>query len=125
MKQKTRSWIIIILLFMFGNPLLLIGLLVNFVDEQIGVYMGLIGALCLIVSIISAIIMVFTIADKKCPQCGKKIPSNSKFCIECGEELKEKPNTKGENLPGKICSQCGSSNPSHSKFCLECGGELN
>lgn len=87
MKQKNRSWLIIILLFMVGIAVLPTGLILYFADMEIGDIFILFGALCLIISIISAIMMIFTIVDKKCPQCGKNIPSNSKFCLECGQKL--------------------------------------
>lgn len=49
---------------------------------------------------------------KKCPKCNANLPSNAKFCIECG--------TKLEN----ICLKCGTVNSIDSKFCQECGEEL-
>ena len=49
---------------------------------------------------------------KKCPKCNANLPSNAKFCIECG--------TKLEN----ICPKCGAVNSIDAKFCPECGEKL-
>jgi membrane protease subunit (stomatin/prohibitin family) len=46
-----------------------------------------------------------------CPNCGKPIPANSKFCPNCGAKVDE--NT--------FCKKCGSEIPKGSKFCPECG----
>lgn len=52
-----------------------------------------------------------------CKKCGKTLPANAKFCLECG--------TKVEVLADNemICPVCGKKNPK-GKFCLECGAPL-
>lgn len=52
-----------------------------------------------------------------CPNCGKPVPANAKFCLECG--------TKIEHLsPNElICPACGAKTPK-GKFCIECGAPL-
>ena len=52
-----------------------------------------------------------------CKKCGKILPANAKFCLECG--------TKVEVLADNemICPVCGKKNPK-GKFCLECGAPL-
>lgn len=53
----------------------------------------------------------------QCPNCGKDVPANAKFCLECG--------TKIENLAENemICPACGNKTPK-GKFCMECGASL-
>ena len=52
-----------------------------------------------------------------CKKCGKALPANAKFWLECG--------TKVEVLADNemICPVCGKKNPK-GKFCLECGAPL-
>lgn len=50
--------------------------------------------------------------SKKCPKCGANLPSNAKFCLECGTKLEKK------------CSKCGAITKLDAKFCPECGEEL-
>lgn len=54
---------------------------------------------------------------QKCPKCGNELPSNAKFCLECG--------AKTENLSENemICPHCGKKTPK-GKFCMECGEKL-
>jgi membrane protease subunit (stomatin/prohibitin family) len=49
-------------------------------------------------------------AAMTCPNCGKTIPADSKFCPECGF-----------GLAPKKCTNCGADVPPGSKFCPECG----
>lgn len=49
-----------------------------------------------------------------CPKCSKQIPSNSKFCPECGEKLSS----------GVFCKECGQSLPAGAKFCPACGKKV-
>ncbi len=51
-----------------------------------------------------------------CPQCQSELPSNSKFCNECGAKIEL-------NRP-KFCHQCGASVSIGVKFCSECGTKL-
>lgn len=50
---------------------------------------------------------------KKCPNCGNEIPSNSKFCNNCGAKL------------NKVCPSCGSENESDANYCFKCGQKLD
>ncbi len=49
-----------------------------------------------------------------CSNCKAHIPVESKFCPECGEELKTEI----------VCSNCKAHIPVESKFCPKCGEEL-
>lgn len=48
----------------------------------------------------------------KCPSCSAMIPSTSKFCPECGQQIKT------------FCSSCGTKVAPGTKFCPECGGKI-
>ena len=50
---------------------------------------------------------------KKCPTCGNEIPSNSKFCNNCGAKL------------NKVCPSCGSENESDANYFFKCGQKLD
>lgn len=45
----------------------------------------------------------------KCGKCGKILPDESNFCMECGAPI------------DKFCSSCGFKLPPRAKFCCECG----
>ena len=47
-----------------------------------------------------------------CAHCGNALPSNAKFCLECGRQV------LAENEI--VCASCGAKTPK-GKFCLECG----
>ena len=49
-----------------------------------------------------------------CPQCEAPMPSNAKFCPECGAQLKAKTE----------CPNCGEKFTPGAKFCPECGQKL-
>lgn len=49
-----------------------------------------------------------------CCKCGSKIPTGSKFCLECGEMVQD----------ATFCPNCGEKIPSDSKFCLKCGNKI-
>ena len=49
-----------------------------------------------------------------CPKCGKKSPSEMKFCLECGAVNKIE-------APKKETCQCGTEIKPGMKFCMECG----
>lgn len=49
-----------------------------------------------------------------CPQCEAPMPSNAKFCPECGAQLKAKTE----------CPNCGEKFTPGAKFCPECGHKL-
>lgn len=50
--------------------------------------------------------------QKICPQCGKVLSPNAKFCLECGFALVKK------------CSNCGADIPDGTKFCPQCGTKV-
>jgi membrane protease subunit (stomatin/prohibitin family) len=56
----------------------------------------------------------------KCPNCNAMVPSDNKFCPQCGKPLPS---------PGQAsvikCYKCGSVIPTGSKFCPECGNSYN
>ena len=79
----------------------------------------------------------------KCTKCGASLPSNAKFCLECGEKAvtvvsegmvvcPQCGNTvvKGKFCPecghkfSAVCPQCGKEVVLGAKFCLECGEKL-
>ena len=78
----------------------------------------------------------------KCPSCGNQLPSNAKFCLECGSKIVSLNDSEmicpacGQKTPkGKFCmecgemlvkkcSNCGSEIPAGGKFCLECGQKV-
>lgn len=49
-----------------------------------------------------------------CPNCGKPLAVNAKFCPECGFSLK----------PKDKCPNCGAKLQPGAKFCAECGHKL-
>ena len=53
----------------------------------------------------------------KCPKCGSTLPTNAKFCLECGAKVE----TPAENE--MICPKCGNKTPK-GRFCSECGAKL-
>ena len=78
-----------------------------------------------------------------CPSCGKPLPPNAKFCLECGTKIEQlAPNEMvcpscGKKTPkGKFCMECGhplanscpncgAEIPQGAKFCLECGSKID
>lgn len=78
----------------------------------------------------------------KCPTCGNELPSNAKFCLECGSKIEQLeaneiicPNCNQKTLKGKFCLNCGAALikkcpncgveiPTNGKFCLECGTKI-
>ena len=53
----------------------------------------------------------------KCPHCGNELPTNAKFCLECGTKIEQ----LAENE--MICPSCGQKTPKN-KFCIKCGQHL-
>lgn len=55
------------------------------------------------------------VPETKCEKCGATLPSNAKFCLECGEKVSPK-------LPVDtvVCPECGNT-VAKGKFCPECG----
>ncbi|MBU5463435.1 SPFH domain-containing protein [Anaerotignum sp. MSJ-24] len=80
--------------------------------------------------------------NTKCPNCGSLLPSNAKFCLECGTKIETLsdneiicPNCGKKTPKGKFCIECGqplinkcpncgAEVPPNGKFCLECGTKL-
>lgn len=52
---------------------------------------------------------------KICPDCKAEVKKTAKFCPECGKKLTAEP---------KKCPKCGSEAKSTAKFCPECGEKL-
>ena len=52
-----------------------------------------------------------------CANCGKPLPANAKFCMECGAKAEHKEHTE------MICPACGKVTRK-GKFCMECGAPL-
>lgn len=79
-----------------------------------------------------------------CTKCGKQNPDNTKFCIDCGNPLKQpapisstsakvveeiisppvKPVTEQQKPNSVFCTKCGKQNSVNTKFCVECGNIL-
>ena len=81
--------------------------------------------------------------EAKCAKCGASLPTNARFCLECGEKvLPPVPDgmivcpecgntvTKGKFCPEcghkfiTACPKCGKNVVEGAKFCLECGEKL-
>ena len=76
-----------------------------------------------------------------CASCNSPIPTNSKFCLECGQAVLAKnevicPSCNTKTPSGKFCLECGTTMvkkcpecnvelPPNGKFCLECGHKLS
>lgn len=52
------------------------------------------------------------VENTTCTNCGNVLPTNAKFCMECGQAVIRK------------CPNCGVEVPQGGKFCLECGTKL-
>jgi membrane protease subunit (stomatin/prohibitin family) len=50
-----------------------------------------------------------------CCKCNSRIPNGSKFCLECGEQVKTELH----------CQNCGEKMQPNAKFCNNCGDKLN
>lgn len=75
-----------------------------------------------------------------CVKCGKPLPPNAKFCLECGQQVLLEndiicPSCGMKTPKGRFCSECGAPMvkkcpecdteiPQGGKFCLECGHKL-
>lgn len=50
-----------------------------------------------------------------CRKCNSNVPAGSKFCLNCGEQVKAE----------LVCQNCGEKMPPNAKFCNNCGNKLN
>ena len=83
-------------------------------------------------------------AGATCAKCGAALPSNAKFCLECGEKVIHSEVAKvtcpicgakvmqgkfclecGAPLTTPVCPKCGKPVVAGAKFCLECGEKLS
>jgi membrane protease subunit (stomatin/prohibitin family) len=53
----------------------------------------------------------------QCSNCGKNLKPHAQFCSRCGHPAKEKPKPK-------MCTNCSSENLSDSMYCNQCGEKL-
>jgi membrane protease subunit (stomatin/prohibitin family) len=58
-----------------------------------------------------------------CPNCQAHIPSTSKFCPNCGQNMTV-AQTPPNPAPGKKCPKCNSLNAASATFCQNCGNKL-
>lgn len=59
---------------------------------------------------------------KICPNCGKELSENAKFCSKCGNRYEEQTDITQQNC--KFCSNCGNQVRADAKFCHVCGYQL-
>ena len=78
----------------------------------------------------------------QCPNCGKSVPANAKFCLDCGTRIETLaqneiicPSCGKKTAKGKFCmecgaplvrkcAKCGAELPNGAKFCFECGEKV-
>jgi membrane protease subunit (stomatin/prohibitin family) len=58
-----------------------------------------------------------------CPNCQAHIPSTSKFCPNCGQNISAAP-AQSSNVPVRKCPKCGTIVPAGASFCQNCGTKL-
>ena len=58
-----------------------------------------------------------------CPNCQAHIPSTSKFCPNCGQNITA-GQTQPSNVPVKKCPKCDTVVPTGATFCQGCGTKL-
>ena len=54
---------------------------------------------------------------KKCPECGKNLTPEAKFCSRCGTATEQQAQEV-------VCGECGSENMAGATFCNQCGQRL-
>jgi len=59
-----------------------------------------------------------------CPNCQAHIPSTSKFCPNCGQNLTASASPPS-NAPVRNCPKCGTIIPTGAKFCQNCGAKTD
>lgn len=55
-----------------------------------------------------------------CPNCGKKLDTNAKFCVYCGTAI-NRSEAPAPKMSGKICASCGTPLEEDAAFCTNCG----
>ena len=62
----------------------------------------------------------------RCPVCNTENPPDSRFCIDCGEELPTNVDTPEgpQQSQSYDCPNCGRENPVDSNYCIFCGSSL-
>jgi uncharacterized OB-fold protein len=69
-----------------------------------------------------------------CWRCGKSIPVNSKFCLDCGSDIKNPEvnenteiNLDVQNMQktNHFCNNCGNKILENTQFCTECGSSID
>jgi len=58
-----------------------------------------------------------------CPNCQAHIPSTSKFCPNCGQNISAAP-AQPSNVPVRKCPKCDTVVPAGASFCQSCGTKL-
>jgi len=58
-----------------------------------------------------------------CPKCQAHIPSTSKFCPNCGQDISSAP-SQPSNVPIRKCPKCDTVVPTGASFCQSCGTKL-
>jgi len=58
-----------------------------------------------------------------CPNCQAHIPSTSKFCPNCGQNIGAAP-AQPSNVPVRKCPKCDTVVPAGASFCQSCGTKL-
>ncbi|NPV55456.1 MAG: zinc-ribbon domain-containing protein [Anaerolineae bacterium] len=64
-----------------------------------------------------------TAVQNLCPQCGRPVRANAKFCAACGTSIAEVPASQAATVAttGNTCARCGSPVRAGAKFCPNCG----
>lgn len=66
----------------------------------------------------------------QCPSCSAALPSDARFCIECGAELPSPANTGAttalprDSARAVVCRACGAASPEGAYYCVRCGRGL-
>jgi membrane protease subunit (stomatin/prohibitin family) len=58
-----------------------------------------------------------------CPKCQAHIPSTSKFCPNCGQDISSAPSQPG-SVPVRKCPKCETVVATGASFCQSCGAKL-
>jgi predicted amidophosphoribosyltransferase len=63
-----------------------------------------------------------------CPKCATKLPTNLRYCTQCGTKLEHTPVYQSPDPksfePTIICPHCSAPVPITSKFCRKCGSSM-